>query len=327
MRKTPFVILSTLAALFLLFLTPPSSQIFAQLDAPIAADGESRFFYHETPLTRNGLELHLSRVTKEFVEPTRDILLIHGLTYSSHVFNVDYEDYSLVRRLANFGYRVWRLDVAGYGRSERPDDGFLPNTEYAVEDIHAAVEAICKFERVDQIDLLGWSWGTITTSAFANRYPERVRRLVLYAPIFKGIGEAQVDDAYHANSWEHASEDFQRDENGEIDLSIVDPAVVATFCSNCWRYDKDSSPNGGRREACVPETTSLINLEGIKCPTFFVCGDKDPYIDLELFFAAPGKTPLGSDLVVLPGGGHAVMLEKSLYHDFQDAILTFLDKE
>ena len=216
MRKTPFVILSTLAALFLLFLTPPSSQVFAQLDAPIAADGESRFFYHETPLTRNGLELHLSRVTKEFVEPTRDILLIHGLTYSSHVFNVDYEDYSLVRRLANFGYRVWRLDVAGYGRSERPDDGFLPNTEYAVEDIHAAVEAICKFERVDQIDLLGWSWGTITTSAFANRYPERVRRLVLYAPIFKGIGEAQVDDAYHANSWEHASEDFQRDENGEI---------------------------------------------------------------------------------------------------------------
>ena len=37
--------------------------------------------------------------------------------------HLDYQDYSLVRRLAGEGYAVWRIDIAGYGQSG-PGEGF-----------------------------------------------------------------------------------------------------------------------------------------------------------------------------------------------------------
>ena len=60
-------------------------------------------------------------------------MLMHGSTYSSHEFDVDYEDYSLVRRLAREGYTVWRLDIAGYGQSGEVKDGLMPDTAYVAE--------------------------------------------------------------------------------------------------------------------------------------------------------------------------------------------------
>ena len=109
--------------------------------AVFAAEG-ANFSYAEYPLERAGVALHLDRVALVGAEPQKDILLIHGLTYSSHEFDVDYKDYSLVRKLAREGYAVWRLDIAGYGRSGKVEDGFMPNSDYAAEDINAAVEKI-----------------------------------------------------------------------------------------------------------------------------------------------------------------------------------------
>ncbi len=65
------------------------------------------------PLERNGIELYLDRVSIKDADPEKNILLIHGVTYSSHEFDIDYQDYSLVRALAKKGYGVWRLDIAG----------------------------------------------------------------------------------------------------------------------------------------------------------------------------------------------------------------------
>ena len=76
---------------------------------------------------------------------------------SYHVYDIDYADYSLVRFLAREGYAVWRLDIAGIGQSEAVSDGFMPDPDYAAEDIGAAVEEIVRITGQDKIDLLGWS--------------------------------------------------------------------------------------------------------------------------------------------------------------------------
>ena len=78
---------------------------------------EFTYKYEEFPLERNGIALHLDCVKAENRSPAGQILLVHGSTYSSHEFDIDYQDYSLVRRLAREGYAVWRLDIAGYGQS------------------------------------------------------------------------------------------------------------------------------------------------------------------------------------------------------------------
>ena len=139
-----------------------------------AISGVIEYDYDEFPLERNGIALHLDRVKVEGTDPDRNILLVHGLTYSSHEFDINYQDYSLVRLLARDGYAVWRVDVAGYGRSGQVEDGFMPDSDYAGEDINAAVDLIVAETGIDQIDVLGWSWGTVTSSRFAAKYPDSV---------------------------------------------------------------------------------------------------------------------------------------------------------
>ena len=78
---------------------------------------------------------------------------------------------------------------------------------------------------------------------FAAKHPEMVHRLVLYAPIVAGLGEEDVNEAFHPNTWESAASDFQRKVDGSIDFGIVEKPVASTYIENAWHYDKDSSPN------------------------------------------------------------------------------------
>ena len=287
---------------------------------------DTQYSTRDYPLERNGISLHLDRVTVEGTEPERSILLIHGVTYSSHEFDIDYQDYSLVRRLAREGYTVWRLDIAGFGQSGEVEDGFLPDSDYAAEDINAAVEKIVSETGQDRIDVLGWSWGTVTVSRFAIAHPEHVRKLVLYAPILSGVGEYTVTEAFHHNTWEHAADDFQKNDSGQFDSEITDPVIIEMFCSSCWHYDGERSPNGGRRDICVSEAEKLMDLSKITAPTLVICGDKDPYLNYELVNSSLESLPEGSALEIIEGGSHIVFLEKPYYQDFQKRLITYLDR-
>ena len=289
-----------------------------------AAEQSVSYSLAEYPLERNDIDLHLDCMSVTGTNPDRNVLLIHGVTYSSHEFDIDYEDYSLVRFLARAGYAVWRLDIAGFGQSEEVEDGFLPDSDYAAEDIHAAVEKICEVSGQDKIDLLGWSWGTVTASRFVANHPEHINRLVLYAPILSGLGEVDVTEPFHHNTWEHAADDFQKNEDGTFDDSIADPVVIEMLCSSSWHYDKESSPNGGRRDICVDQAKSLIDLKKITVPTLVICGDKDPYLDFDRVNAVLDDLPDGSTLEVIEGASHVAYLEKPYYHDFQDRLIRFL---
>lgn len=280
--------------------------------------------YTEYPLERNGISLHLDRMTVEGEMPDRQILLIHGVTYSSHEFDIDYKDYSLVRRLAREGYAVWRLDIAGFGQSGEVEDGFLPDTDYAMEDINAAVEEIVSESGEDKIDVLGWSWGTVTAGRFAAKYPEHLNRLILYAPILSGVGAAEITEPFHHNTWEHAADDFQKDSTGSFDLSVTDPVVIDLFCSSCWKYDMETSPNGGRRDICVSESEKLIDLSAITVPTLVICGDKDPYLNYDLINSSLQELPAGSSLEIIKGASHVAYIEEPYYQDFQNRLVRFL---
>ena len=283
--------------------------------------------YAEYPLERAGIRLHLDCVTLAETKPDKHILLIHGVTYSSHEFDVDYRDYSLVRRLAREGYGVWRLDIAGFGQSGMVADGFLPDTDYAVEDIRVAVESIVAQTGFDKIDVPGWSWGGMTTGRFAGKYPEHLRRLVLYAPVLSGIGEYEISEDFHHNTWEHAADDFQHNADGSFSQSITDPVVIHVFCSNSWRYDGEYSPNGGRRDICVAQSEKLVDLEQITVPTLLICGDSDPYMNYELINTALDSLPENSELEIIKGGSHVAFIEEPYHCVFQNRVVSFLSAE
>ncbi len=301
--------------------------VFAALQETDASADETEYTQTICPLERNGTALYLSQTLLSGTQPQKQILLVHGVTYSSHEFDIDYQDYSLVRQLARNGYGVWQLDLAGFGRSEDVEDGFTVDSAYAAEDIHAAAEKIIRETGQERIDLLGWSWGTVTVSRFAALHPEMISRLILYAPILCGIGDDEVKEPFHHNTWEHAADDFQRCPDGSFDESVTDPAVLEWFCSGCWHYDGESSPNGGRRDLCVDASNRLIELTQIHTPTLVICGDQDPYLNYDLVNRCLDDLPDGSVLEMIPGGSHVVFLEKPWYHDFQERLLRFLQDE
>jgi pimeloyl-ACP methyl ester carboxylesterase len=299
----------------------------SQSTVAFAAEIQRRIF----PLDRAGVDLYLERYQTDGGGEKKPILLVHGLTYSSHEFDVNYGDYSLARFLAGNGYAVWLLDIAGYGNSGEVQDGFIPDSDYAAEDIKAAAEKIiAETPGTTKLDVLGWSWGTVTGGRFAAKYPDLVDKLVLYAPILRAFGapEGFVTEEYQVTSWLHAADDFQPvDVGGVISYDIVERPVADTFLSNCWRYDK-KSPNGGRRDL-MEGSASLIPLEQIEAPTLLIAGSIDPYIfkyvtvDLEEELAKLPNTD--SELKIIPGAAHPMMMEKPYYKEFRESVLKFLD--
>lgn len=284
---------------------------------------DNNYNYNEYAVPYGDINLHLDSTCKStFGE--KNIILVHGLTYSSHEFDINYKDYSLVRFLADKGYTVWRLDIAGYGQSDKPYDGFVVDSNYAADNIYFAVKEICKLTGKSKVDVLGWSWGTVTTSRFASNHSELVDKLILYAPIVCGIGETIVDTDYHKNSWENAVGDFQLNNDGIINEDIVDPVIVEYFASSCWKYDGESSPNGPRKDICVDESVTLIDMSQIDVPTLLIYGDSDPYLNYELIDQMYQELPEGSMKKVIGGAAHCAYIEKPYYHDFQNTVIEFL---
>ncbi len=277
------------------------------------------------PLERNSISLHLQRFLEEDGTEKKPLLLVHGLTYSSHEFDVDYRDYSLARYFARNGFEVWLLDIAGYGKSEPVEDGFLPDSNYAAGDIEAAVRCILARQNLPSMDVLGWSWGTVTSGRFAAKHPELVRKLVLYAPIVAGLGAHAVTEPFNQNTWQHAAGDFQCGSDGVIDFSIAEKPVVDTYLSNAWHYDKDSSPNGGRRDLLTDEQDRLIPTKEIRSPVLIISGTKDPYVSPELCEEAfRTLTNPDSKIFILSGASHCMLMEQPYYKIFREKVLEFL---
>ena len=105
------------------------------------------------------------------------------------------------------------------------------------------------------------------------------------------------------------------------------PVWIRSTCSSCWHYDGDSSPNAWRRDALVSEDNVLIDLTKITVPTLVICGDKDPYLNMDRVKTSLDLLPDGSELKVIPGGSHIVLYEKDCYKEFQDSVAVFLTGE
>jgi pimeloyl-ACP methyl ester carboxylesterase len=97
------------------------------------------------------------------------VVLVHGLGGSA-------EDWrNLAPHFARAGYRVYMLDLPGYGRSQRP-----PDFSYSVRDQAAVVIGFMDLLGLGRVTLGGWSMGGWIAQLVAARQPQRVARLMLF---------------------------------------------------------------------------------------------------------------------------------------------------
>lgn len=108
------------------------------------------------------------------------VVLVHGFSVASYTWERN------IPALTEAGFRVLSYDLFGRGYSDRPAGPYdLDLFVRQLDDLLTALE-------IDQpVDLAGISMGGYISSAYANRHPDRVRRLVLLAPQIIAIGEDQ----------------------------------------------------------------------------------------------------------------------------------------
>ncbi|HKU89540.1 MAG TPA: alpha/beta fold hydrolase [Steroidobacteraceae bacterium] len=170
----------------------------------------------QVPALDAGIELHVHNrhPPSSPSDPGRGIVLfVHGATFpASSTFDVPIQGASWMERLAADGYDTYALDVRGYGGSTRPAAMSQPpeanapfaRTAEAVRDISAVVDFILARRKATQLTLIGWSWGTTTTAAYAAQHPDKVHALVLVSPVWVGVQPPKYTGAYRTSTRESA---------------------------------------------------------------------------------------------------------------------------
>jgi pimeloyl-ACP methyl ester carboxylesterase len=118
----------------------------------------------------------------------KTVLFIHGVTFPSEsTFDLEVGGTSWMDYIARQGYDVYLVDVRGFGRSTRPAANPVAPVgtgAHALADFGTAVDFIRKRRGIERINLLAWSLGTVTAGRYAATFPERVNKVVLYAPVW-----------------------------------------------------------------------------------------------------------------------------------------------
>lgn len=297
------------------------------------------------------LKLHLRAHADD---PRRlPVLMVHGATYASRLYDIPHPSASWLRAASEAGYAAYALDIRGYGLSRSPvmegaGTPYAPASD-AIRDIDDAVTWICERHGVDDLRLIGGSWGSITTALYASTIGRsRVGRLVLYAPIFGERNAGWLDlltdperpgslnPAFGAarlvtESETRARWDAEmppgadwRDETvfqALMQSSLADDPASATHDPPAFR-----APNGTFLDLWEAfNGRPLYDPAAIGCPTLLIRGSADPTStrsDALALFDRLGAAD--RQYIEIANGAHFVSAERRAPQVF-DAVNAFLD--
>jgi len=302
------------------------------------------------PSVDPGIELHVRNkhpTGQNSFAPERILLMVHGATFPSETgFDLDLPGGSWMEHVAHAGFDVYFVDVRGYGRSTRPAAMSQPpennppvaDTREAVRDVSAAVEFILKRRSVSSINLLGWSWGTTTMAGYAAEYPTKVRKLVLYAPVWLGAPPPPYKGAYRTGTRESirpfATQGIPKERLEEINpTEWYDKWWAANLATDTVGASRNPpvvrAPNGVLKDLgeywAVGKST--YDPAKIQAATLLIVGEWDaitpPAMAQELFkrLTAAGERRL----VLLSEGSHLMSVEKNRMHLIRE-VQNFLEE-
>lgn len=281
--------------------------------------------------------------------PDRTVLFVHGATYPAHAaFDLQLDGMSWMDYIAARGFDVYLLDLRGYGKSTRPPEMNQPaeanapivRGDTAVRDITAAADFIRQRRNVPRISLIGWSWGTSLMATYTTQNPDKVERLVLYAPqwVRQSPSLVQGQGAYRVVKKDQAMARWLTGVPEDKKAALIPPGwfdawADATFASDPWGRTQNPpalrAPNGVIQDGAEYWSAGKPYYDPAKItvPTLLVHGEWDrdtpPYMAQTLFpllVNAPGKR-----YVALAEGTHTIIMERNRMALF-DAVQAFLEE-
>jgi pimeloyl-ACP methyl ester carboxylesterase len=247
-------------------------------------------------------------------KPRAAILLVHGRTWSALPnFDLQAEGRSVMDHLAAAGYAVYAVDLRGYGATPRDSSGWLTPTR-AADDVAAVLRWIHAQRRLkSRPALLGYSRGAHVALFVAQRDPETLSSLVLYAlpgvgPIAASSGPAEPPR--RPTTRVAAAEDFITP--GAASRDVIEAYVAEAVAANPVRVDWRN------------EDEFLFDAGKVMAPTLLLYGANDPLLDdgKKVFFETLATKH--RRFVILADSDHAAHVENS--HAFWiRAVSSFLE--
>jgi pimeloyl-ACP methyl ester carboxylesterase len=285
--------------------------------------------------------------------PERTVLFVHGSTYPAETaFDLPLGGMSWMEYIAGRGYDVYLLDVRGYGKSTRPKEMNEPpeanppivRTDTAVKDISSVVDFILKRRSFARLNLLGWSWGTTMMATYATQNPDKVERLVLYAPQWLRTTPPLIQPGTGPlGAYRIVRKDQARDRwlNGVPDnkkQTLIPAGWFEQWADATWATDPvgvQLNPPGLRAPNGTLQDTAEFWAAGkpyydpakIIAPTQLVGGEWDrdlPAYMRHTLFPLLVNSP-GKRYVELAEGTHTIVMEKNRLKLFE-AVQAFLDE-
>jgi 3-oxoadipate enol-lactonase len=213
-------------------------------------------------------------------------------------------------------YRVLLYDCRGMWRSEHPQGPYT--MELHADDLAALLDAL----EIQTAHIAGISYGAEVSMVFALKYPQRVLSLFLAS----GVSESDAVLSGIIQTWAAAAQAHNPQQLFEVSyplnfsagyITANRPAIEAAAS----RYALLDMEAVLELLACFNRLDITQQLPNISAPTLVVVGEDDLLKPRKFSEIIAGKIP-GADLVVIPGAGHAVCLEKPVL--FNELLLGFL---
>ena len=282
-----------------------------------------------------GITVHVrnKHTGAERYAPERIVLFVHGATFPSEtMFDIDLPGGSWMEHAAKRGFDTYSVDVRGYGRSTRPaamsqppaDNPPFGGADDAVRDIGAAVDYILKRRGVQKINLVGWSMGTTFMGKYASLNPDKVQKLVLYAPVWHEPAWTKAppySGAWRAGTRESirgfAAAGIPKDRLAEISPN--------DWYEKWWQANLATDPEGASRTPPVIRAPNGVmrdlneswakgqptyDAAAIRAPTLLIVGEWD-VVTPPAQGLALSKRIANARYKLLPEGSHCIGIEKN----------------
>jgi 2-hydroxy-6-oxo-6-(2'-aminophenyl)hexa-2,4-dienoate hydrolase len=212
----------------------------------------------------------------------------------------------LIHPLLTKGFRVFAMDLVGFGQTEAPDpDTFDYSRENIVQHVH---DFITKLD-LDDPTLLGQSFGGSVALGAAVEDPDPLGKLVLFGPSARSIAESDNDDAEETLDLDRLEMiEFARSMSatGQVDFE----AIVDRRLEN---WDRPGVPDAYNAIWETLRAGGLVfeddEIAAIPNETFIFQGRNDVHLDFEHAWQYMNLVE-DSSLYVLNDAGHWEMVDR-----------------
>ena len=246
------------------------------------------------------------------------VLFVHGSSMASQpTFDLTVPgrpDSSVMDWFARRGFVCWCVDMEGYGRSDKTRD-IDCDIATGADDLAAAADHIRAATGIDSFFAYGISSGALRAALFAERHPDRVRRLALDAFVWTGEGAPTLAERrkklpeFLARKRRPIDRGFVRSIFARDHPECAEARVVEAFADAILALD-DSMPNGTYIDMC--SKLPVVDPARLTMPTLVMRGQYDgiaAFDDLLAFFRRlpnPDK-----QFTVMAGISHASFQQKN----------------